>query len=169
MEKLILTILLVSLSLLAKAENCPYAFTRNPTTNKLCVVQASGGITYFSSTQSIKFNGIVTITELDSFDIVEDTLLGAPIGCNATGAHVGGSWETFMNKKCGPAGTIVTGPNKGNTYCFNTSAFLCKAKFIGWDESDYIDTDCPIACNEDDDVILFFLDWEIANGLINNN
>lgn len=175
MKRVYLTLAILFVSILVEAATVPLAFTRHPITKKLFIIRASEGITYYSSTESIKFNGIVTFTELDDFDISEDSLQGRHLPCNATGAMVNGRYESFTSKKCGPAGELQSEGHKGEVWCMNRSAFLCSAKYNGYVKGpgEYRDDQCPIAFHDDgndntddgDEIVLFFLDWQLANNL----
>ena len=177
MKNLILTLAILFVSILVEAATVPFVFTRDPLAKKLFIIRASEGITYYSSTESIKFNGIVTITELGDFDISEDSLKGKHLRCDATGAMVNGRYESFTGKKCGPAGELQSEGHEGEVWCMDRSAFLCSAKYSGYviGPGEYRDDECPIAFHDDgngkdntddgDEIVLFFLDWQLANNL----
>jgi hypothetical protein len=162
MKNIILTFTVLMSLAISEAATIPFVFTRNPTTNKLCIVQASGGTVYSSATGEIVFNGVVTTTEVD-YDISEDGNPGQALNCSSTSARIAGRLETFATKECGPGYKNVT---TGGTYCAKTSGFLCKATYV--DGGGYLDPNCPMAFSNvlpGDEVVLFFLDWGYVTSL----
>lgn len=150
--------------------------TINPTTHQVCLVTATGGIT-FHADGSLEFIGDVIITPKTSCELIEmgippnpfgaDSILPIAPPCSAT---------TFSNPQMGISGTLSAkqcGPAEKNgdkLSCGNTNSNLCKA-MINWSTGGGPGVpmefpDASVCPNNNSTITLtdiIYLSWEYVN------